>query len=261
MPNIQVNDIQMYYEVQGEGEPLLLLHGLGSSTLDWEMQVPALVQQYQVWTVDVRGHGKSEKPEGAYSIRLFAEDILAFLREMKLDKVDAIGLSMGGMIAFEIASFQPEVLKSMVIINSGPEVKAFNSKERRAIWMRKILTPLFSMKALAKVLSKRLFPEEHQQELRDRLYERWVQNDKKTYRKSFKALLNWGVAEHLSKMQIPTIFLASDMDYTPVSRKEMYAQQMPNATVKVIENSRHASVQDQPEKINEAILEFLDKVS
>lgn len=257
MPNIKVNGIQMYYEVEGEGEPLILIHGLGSSTLDWEMQVPALMQKYQVWTLDMRGHGQSEKPEGDYSVRLFAEDVLAFLKEMKLDKVDAIGLSMGGMIAFEIASFQPEVLKSMVIINSGPEVKAFNAQERRAIWMRKVLTPLFSMKTLAKILSKRLFPEENQQELRDKLYSRWVHNDKKTYKKSFKAILNWGVVEHLPKMPIPTIFLASDMDYTPVSRKEMYAKQMPNAEVKVIENSRHASVQDQPEKINEAILEFL----
>ncbi len=71
MPKKLVGDIEIYYEITGEGEPLLLVHGLGSSTRDWEEQVPIFSQKYQVITVDIRGHGETDKPKGAYDISNF----------------------------------------------------------------------------------------------------------------------------------------------------------------------------------------------
>ena len=64
MPIIAVNQTDLYYESNGAGQPVVLIHGLGSSTRDWEAQVPELAQAYQVITVDLRGHGRSAKPAG-----------------------------------------------------------------------------------------------------------------------------------------------------------------------------------------------------
>ncbi|NTU85467.1 MAG: alpha/beta fold hydrolase, partial [Chloroflexales bacterium] len=69
MPTIPVDDTQVYYERAGAGEPVLLIHGLGSSVRDWELQVPALAAQYQVIAADLRGHGRSAKPRGRYRDR------------------------------------------------------------------------------------------------------------------------------------------------------------------------------------------------
>ncbi|MEJ2738596.1 MAG: alpha/beta fold hydrolase, partial [Dehalococcoidia bacterium] len=79
MPFKRINDIDIYYEEHGEGEPLLLIHGLGSSTRDWELQVPVLSEHYRVITVDLRGHGQTAKPKEPYSINLFADDTFKLL--------------------------------------------------------------------------------------------------------------------------------------------------------------------------------------
>jgi len=116
-----VGDIELYYDITGKGQPILLIHGLGSGARDWEMQVPLLSQYFQVVTVDVRGHGQSDKPPGPYSIPLFAADTIELIRSLDIAPVHVIGISMGGMIAFQVAVDAPEMVKSLVIVNSGPE--------------------------------------------------------------------------------------------------------------------------------------------
>ncbi|MCA9958095.1 MAG: alpha/beta fold hydrolase, partial [Anaerolineales bacterium] len=111
MPYQQVGDIQLYYEIHGTGEPVLLLHGLGSSVEDWELQLPLFSQKYQVVVVDVRGHGRSGKPSGPYSVPQFAADITAFIEQLGLAPLHMLGLSMGGMIAFQTAVDRPDLLR------------------------------------------------------------------------------------------------------------------------------------------------------
>ena len=82
MSTMKVNDIDIFYEIHGEGEPLLLIHGLGSSSRDWEYQIPQFSKMYKVITIDLRGHGKTSKPKGSYSIRGFADDVALFLEAL-----------------------------------------------------------------------------------------------------------------------------------------------------------------------------------
>lgn len=103
MPTMKINDIDMYYEIHGEGDPLLLIHGLGSSSRDWEYQIPQLLKLYKVITIDLRGHGKTSKPKGPYSIRGFADDVASFLEAFNIKQVNILGLSMGTATGFELA--------------------------------------------------------------------------------------------------------------------------------------------------------------
>ena len=80
MSTIRVNGVELYYEIHGDGEPVLLIHGLGSSTRDWDLQVDALAKHFRAITFDVRGHGRSEKPKQRYSVKLFADDTAAVIR-------------------------------------------------------------------------------------------------------------------------------------------------------------------------------------
>ena len=94
MPIIKVSNIEMYYEIHGEGEPLLLIHGLGSSSRDWEYQVAQFSKLYKVILIDLRGHGKTSKPKGPYSIRGFADDVALFLEALNIKHVNILGLSI-----------------------------------------------------------------------------------------------------------------------------------------------------------------------
>src|ERR1043166_1679548 len=116
MPAVCVRDIDVYYEEWGSrgAEPVLLIHGLGSSTEDWEAQVDVLARDFNVVAYDVRGHGRTSKPRGRYTVRQFSDDAAAFVAELRLGPVHVVGLSMGGMIGFQLACDHPELIRSLV---------------------------------------------------------------------------------------------------------------------------------------------------
>ena len=109
MPFFDNDDCQLHYEEYGHGAPLLLVHGLGSSTRDWEYQIPELARHYRVIALDMRGHGRSDKPRERYSIQGFAEDVAALIEHLQLPPVHLVGISMGGMVGFQLLAQQPEL--------------------------------------------------------------------------------------------------------------------------------------------------------
>ena len=108
MPYFEHAGCQLYYEDHGQGEPLLLVHGLGSSIQDWEYQLPHLQQQRRVVAVDLRGHGRSGKPRERYSMAAFAADVAALIEHLGLPPVHLVGISMGGMVGFQLGVDRPE---------------------------------------------------------------------------------------------------------------------------------------------------------
>lgn len=249
---------QIYYEDVGRGEAVILLHGLGSSTLDWEYQIPELQQHFRVIAVDIRGHGRSGKPTGAYSIQTFADDICALIQHLKLHKPHIVGISMGGMIAFQLAVDNPGLLGSLTIVNSAPQVKPHNIKQWLEVGKRKLLSRLLSLQQIGKALGGLLFPHPEQAHLREKIQNRWPLNDKRAYLASLDAIIGWGVHERISTILCPTLVISADKDYTPVAEKEAYVAQIPHAKLLVIEQSRHATPLDQPERFNHALLNFLN---
>lgn len=261
MPVTQINDIKVYYEVSGHGEPLLFIHGLGSSGRDWAPQVEAFQDRFMCITYDVRGHGRSDKPPGPYSVSQFAVDATGLLHHLGLSSAHLVGLSLGGMIAFQMAVDAPHYVKSMVIINSGPAVPMRTLKEKAVVWQRLVLFRFLSMERIGLTIGGRLFPDPDQAEMRDYFIARWAENDKTAYMNATRALAGWSVADRLSAITAPTLVIASDQDYTPVEAKAAYVAQMPNAELVVVEDARHAVNFAQPHKVNPLIAAFLDKVT
>jgi len=254
------DDCSLHYEEYGQGEPVLLLHGLGSSCQDWEYQIPALARQYRVIAMDMRGHGRSDKPPRPYSIKGMSADVEALIEHLRLGPVHVVGLSMGGMIGFQLAVDQPNLLKSLCIVNSAPQVKVRSPGD---VWQwarRWTLSRLVSMETLGKALGKLLFPRPEQADLRRKMAERWGRNDKRAYLASFDAIVGWGVEDRLGRISCPTLIVAADHDYTPVSLKQAYVRQIAKGRLVVIENSRHATPLDQPERFNATLLEFMADV-
>ncbi len=260
MPKLRVHDIDLYYEITGQGQPLLLIHGLGSSTRDWALQSPAFAERYQVVAFDVRGHGQSDKPPGPYSLPLFAADTAALIRALDIAPAHVAGISMGGMIAFQLAVDAPDLVKSLIVVNAGPELVARTLKERLLVFQRLFFVRLLGMRKMGEVLSKRLFPKPEQEELRQLFVERWAENDQRAYLDAMRALVGWSVADRLGDMDIPTLVIASDEDYTPVSLKQAYVARMPQAELVVIEDARHAVTVERPAHFNQAVLAFLAKM-
>ena len=251
---------RFYYEEHGQGEALLLVHGLGSSTRDWEYQIPHLARTHRVLSLDLRGHGQSSKPRQRYSIAGFAADVAALIEHLQLPPVHLVGISMGGMVGFQLGVERPELLRSLTIVNSAPEVKVRSAADLWQLAKRWSLSRLLSMQAIGKGLGRILFPHPQQAELRAKIEQRWPQNDKRAYLASLDAIIGWGVRERLAAITCPTLVVTADRDYTPVALKEAYVNELPDARLVVIERSRHATPMDQPERFNAVLDEFLARV-
>jgi pimeloyl-ACP methyl ester carboxylesterase len=257
MATVRVNDVDLYYESGGEGAPVLLLHGLGSSTRDWEYQIPPLAQSHRVIAMDVRGHGRSAKPPGPYSVKQFASDAVALLRTLNATPAHVVGLSMGAMIAFQMAVDSPEAVRSLTIVNSGPAMILRTFSQKLLIQSRYAVVRIFGMRALARMVAGPLFPKPEQVELRKKFEDHVAENDPKAYLASLSAINGWSVAERIATISCPVLIVASDHDYTPVEWKRAYASQISGACVVVLEDSRHAGPLDQPDQFNRVVLEFL----
>lgn len=260
MPVVNLESIALYYEEYGAGEALLFLHGLGTDGRSWEYQRDLFAEQYRVILIDVRGHGRSAKPPGPYSVPQFAQDIFALLEHLKIDAFHLVGLSMGGMIGFQMAVEQPERLRSLTIVNSGPELIAQNWKERWQILQRRLVLNFTSMEKIGEFIGERLFPEPHLAEYKTLFVQQMRENDPKAYKAATNALIGWSVRAQLGRVQCPVLVISGDMDYTPVANKEAYVREMPTARLQVIANSRHGTPIDQPEAFNTAVLQFLHSV-
>jgi 3-oxoadipate enol-lactonase len=260
MPTLHVNNIDLHYEMIGEGEPLLLIHGHGSSGRDWEMQTGYFSRHFQVITFDVRGFGRSSKPAGPYSLPLFAEDTVALLQELGAVPVHVVGISMGGMIALELVLGFPQLVKSLVLVNSYPEIRLETWKERLTALERFLMLDLAGVRRTGKWLSRRLFIKPEQEDLRTLFVEHWSENDRRAYRASLKAIIGWDVEARLEEIRCPVLVVASDEDYLPLEEKQTYTAKIPRAKLVVIEDARHAVTVEKPEQFNAIVEEFLAEV-
>ena len=261
MPYLNLDNFKLYYEIQGnentDRPPLLFIHGLGASTRDWEYQIPYFKDNWRIITMDLRGHGKSDKPDMPYSVSLFTADIVQALQQLNIKPVHVVGHSLGGMVAFQLALDFPNLVKSLIIINSAPAVEFPSLILKLHFYMRRINVKLFGMKKLSKSLAQIVLPKPEQAQLREIFIQRWEENDPAAYRNALKAFIGWNVKSRISTLQCPTLIVTGDRDYTPVPYKQQYTSLIPNARLVVIPDSGHLTIIDQSARLNAVLQDFL----
>jgi 3-oxoadipate enol-lactonase len=257
MPLAKVNGINLNYESGGEGPPLLFIHGLGGSLEDWDAQLPFFQKRFTVITVDLRGHGRSEKPRGIYSMQLFASDLAALINFLRLPKVHVVGISLGGGVAFQVALDAPELVASLTIVNSGPEMILRTFKEKFAVWLRFAIINTMGLQKLGQVVAAKLFPGPEDAAAKQAFLERYARNEAHAYKAALRAFVGWTVSAQLGAINCPTLIMSADQDYTPVSAKEAYVGKISGAKLVVIPDSHHAAPVERPEAFNRLLGEFL----
>ena len=261
MPFLSVNDIKIAYTQQGAGEIVVLLHGLGSCKEEWQPQIDALAQHYQVIALDLRGHGATDKPNTGYSITQFAADVAGLLDALGHQQVHLIGFSLGGMITLEFATRYPQRLHSVTIINATPAVVLNTWQIRHFFWKRLLLIRTLGPAYMGKKIAQMNFPAPEQAALRAQAEKQFGSNDKAAYYRATKALLNWDVRPYLANLTCPLLAVSSDQDYTPVAAKQAMVDAVPHGELQVIANARHLVPMEQPAALNAVLLAWLAKQS
>ena len=153
----------------------------------------------------------------------------------------------------------PALVKSLIIVNSGPAMVLKKPGERFLVGLRFFVVRWFGMRAMAKLVAKALFPNPGQEQLRETFINRVAENDPRAYLDSVRAINGWSVMDRVAALRCPVLILASDHDYTPVEVKREYAALIPGAVVTVLKDSRHAAPVDRPAEFNRVVLEFLSQ--
>jgi len=257
MPRIPANQINLYYEEHGDGQPLVFIHGLGSSTRDWEFQIPGFSKTHRVITFDLRGHGQSDKPAGPYTIPMMADDLAGLLQALNIPSADIVGISLGGAVAFQFALDHPALVRTLTIVNSGPSLGGTPEQAKAEIERRVGIVQGLGMRAMGEALSPTLFPKPEHAAIRQSFVAHWAKNDPQAYIEATRSMLGWDVTDRLNAITCPTLILSADQDYSPVAAKEAYVKLMPHAQLVVIRDAHHATPIEQPEKFNTALTEFL----
>lgn len=144
MPTVNANNITIYYEIHGAGEPLVLISGLNSDHTLYRGILPQLAESYQVIVFDNRGVGQTDKPDIPYSIEMMAEDTAGLLNALGIERAHVLGASMGGRIAVALALQHPELAQSLILVSTG--VKSM--KDVPMNWHRRLLPLMLRIPAI-----------------------------------------------------------------------------------------------------------------
>jgi pimeloyl-ACP methyl ester carboxylesterase len=239
MPKVQVNDIEMYYEIHGEGPPLLLIHGFTGSSQMWTTWIPDLTPQFQLIIPDLRGHGKTNNPSKTFTHKQAADDVLCLLDHLMLKKIKGFGISSGGDIFLHMSTIQPERVEMMVVDGCGP----YFSKQTRQSF--RDFTPTEEQ-------MKRYREVHHLGEEQIKLLIKQVKEMKDSYHDmNFTKPL-------LSTIQAKTLIVYGDRDryYSVELAVEMY-QSIPDSYLWVVPNADHAVSYHSAELVKAGVLDFL----
>ncbi|MEO4049153.1 alpha/beta hydrolase [Pseudomonas sp. CAU 1711] len=245
------------YIRQGQGCPVLLLHGLGSSLLDWQPQIEHLARHCQVLALDVRGHGQSEPLRAPVSMAELAGDVADFIRALRIEPCIVVGISMGGMLTFQLLADSPELVRAAAVVNSAPSFPLDSWRMRAQVWLRLGLVRLLGLPALARMLAGKLFPKPEQQALRELVAERIAGNDRTSYLHAMRAIPGWSALPAAGRAEVPLLVVAGDRDYTPLAYKRAYLGQLRHARLEVVADSGHATPLDQPQQLNRLLQAFI----
>lgn len=251
MPRVELNGIGINYEEHGspDGPPILLTHAYAATLQMWQPQFEGL-GQYRVIAWDMRGHGGTDSPprQEDYTEKLTVEDMAALLRHLEIERAVIGGLSLGGYISLEFQLAHPEMVRALVLCNTGP---GYRKDDARAGWNE------FSINYAKRFEERGLEG-----------FGRGIEIDAtRQYQRSAQGLAFAGrgiltqrdanVMEHLSEIDVPTLVVLGADDQRYKSGCEYLASKIPNARLVVIEQAAHAVNLYQPARFNEAVLEFL----
>jgi 3-oxoadipate enol-lactonase len=254
---------RLYWEESGSGTPLLLIQGLGWSAEMWYSLVPLLEPSHHVIRYDGRGIGRSDVPAGPYSIERMADDAVAVLQAAGLQKAHVLGVSLGGIVAQEVALRHPDAVTSLLLgcTHPGGAETVWPEPEVMQVLRERAAMPFEeAVKAAVKyAYSDGVDPAVIQEDMRRRL-------DLPTTPEGYQGQLLGGLGyqgtlPRLKGLAVPALVFTGDADeMVPPVNSQTMADAIPDSTTVTIPGAGHVVFTEQPVAVGTAVLEFLERV-
>ncbi len=253
MPFHIVEGKRIFYQVEGQGSPLVLIHGsLGNRRL-WNQQLP-LAEEFQLILIDLPGHGESEPLERLTTIENFTFIIAQILQEQTLDKPTIMGHSLGGAISLQLALDYPNLLGGLILVGTGAKLGVLPT----------ILEGLRTnyQEGIELAFGQLAFASSADPELVSQIKDECLLCPQPVGYADFFACNNFDVRARLHQISFPTLVIVGEEDrLTPLKWSKYLATNIPLAELVQIQSAGHMVMLEQPEKFNKCVRDFLCKIN
>jgi pimeloyl-ACP methyl ester carboxylesterase len=266
MATAELSRLNMYYQLHGEGETVVLLMGVTMDHSYWIMQTPEFGKHYQVLAFDNRGVGRTDSPPPPYDTRMMADDVAELMDSLGIEKAHLIGLALGGCVAQEFAIKYANRVRSLVLASSSacPQADA-----PRSMFLGDTMLMLaqagFGLEMRTRtmvpwVLSEGFFdsPEQVQMVVNLTLATPCPQ-EAVGLEGQVIAGRRHDTRDRLSEIQAPTLVIVGKEDLVlPVECSQKLAEGIPNAQLHIMNAGGHLACYEYPTRFNQTVLEFLE---
>ena len=260
---LRANGIDINYTLEGSGPLVTMSHSLACNLTMWNEQAAALTGRgYRVLRYDTRGHGETSAPDGAYTLEQMAEDLVGLLDGLNVKQTHFVGLSMGGMIGQVFALKYPQRFQSLVACDTTSRYPA----EAAQLWEERIATARSKgMEPLVNGTLERWFTapfRDKNKAMLERVGKMIVTTPPAGYAGCCAAIPKINVTDRLGELRLPALVICGEQDPgTPVAMARDIANGIRGSELCIIPAAAHLSNLEQPEKFNDALLGFLDRVA
>ena len=256
---IKANDIELYYEMYGKGEPVVFAHGMMDDCTVWSSQVESLANSHTVITYDHRGHGNSDKPKGDYSIQTLANDLYSLITELHLENVTLVGHSLGGMTALMFTLDHPDKVSKLVLVDTA----AGFSFGMRVV--ARVFVPLFGififilpLRTYARLGGRFRFYKPSKKLVEDSEDRAMKVSRNGVYRCFVEFTGHYDVRDEISGIRVPTLIIVGDKDRaTPVGTSHYMNSRIAGSELRIMSDCSHMTMADKPEEFNRILEEFM----
>ncbi len=244
---IDINDIKVYYEIYGKGEPLLLLHGGGGSIEDFICQIPELARHFKVIAVDSRAQGRSTDSEKEITYALMASDMAVLIDKLDLGSVYVLGFSDGGNIGLEMAYGYPDKVKKLIASGANYTHENWTARDDSVVMDPDDPIILRTRTILEKYFNnpERLSPDPGR-----------LPVIKKKLENLWKNYPNFTLAQ-LKTIKTPALIIAGDHDLANIDQTLTLFRSIPNSRLFIVPGASHFALIEYPGLLNSVIIDFL----
>jgi len=264
MPYERAGDIRLHYEEVGQGTPIVFIHGISGDKWSWIFQIPTFASQFRVLLPDLRCHGHSDKTLRECSVADLASDISALLKAVKADRAVVCGLSLGGMVAQELALNHPDQVAALILADTTSSLAsdearktlegwtlAFQTPERMVAWFEERLPLLFNEDFLNSSVGRDLI---------EGRKERLGKADAKALLPIVRGMAKFHATDRLEAIRQPTLVVVGEEDpITPPAMSDVIHNKIRGSKFSMILGSKHVSNADNAAVFNKTVLNFLSK--
>ncbi|MFC1921480.1 alpha/beta fold hydrolase [Chloroflexota bacterium] len=266
MPVTKVGDININYEIHGEGEPLLLIMGLGGDLTRWFRILPILAKEYMVIIFDNRGAGKSDKPDIAYTMEMMADDAAGLLNNIGIDAAHTFGISLGGMIALNYALRHPGKVLSLILgCTRCGGTHSINDPEGASSALNPELIQVLSPEERARAMMPYLWSQEFIDNNPDVVEQHITSSmenpiDFTGYSRQMGAAATHDTFDRLPEIKLPTLVIAGDADrLIPVENSPIIASGIPGAELVILKGIGHGFYTEARDETGRIVIDFMKR--